>query len=80
MKIITTISLLAILAISLHAQQVMVATVNSVPVYIRKSKLDDSNKSQNISNAIEGVLIVQCEKPLGPDSGTPQSLAPRRKK
>lgn len=49
----------------------MVAIVNDVPVYVRRSRIEGPEREKSISRAIEGELIVQCEKPWGPDTGTP---------
>ena len=49
----------------------MVAIANDVPVYVRSSQLDGKHDNEIITRAIEGELIVQFEKPWGPDSGSP---------
>lgn len=49
----------------------MVAIANNVPVYVRSSQLGGKHDNEIITRAIEGELIVQFEKPWGPDSGSP---------
>lgn len=59
-----------LIAITAHSEPIMVATVNSVPVYVRHSQLDGTKNDQLISDAIEGELAVQCEPLFGISSGT----------
>lgn len=54
-----------------QAELKMVAIANDVPVYVRSSQLDGKHDNEIINRAIEGELIVQFEKPWGPDSGSP---------